>query len=152
MPSLYEPFGSANEGLLAGTPVVARATGGLWVQVNSQTTCIAPTFYGALLAPTHSQLSTGILYREQYDEAKSATEWRKVFGADPYARRSLPLFESIVVAAHEALSASVLLCNDNEAYHTMVVHGLGEARKLSWSRAAGLYQKVYDRAVGRKVR
>ncbi len=33
MPSLYEPFGAASEGYAAGTPVVARGTGGLWMQV-----------------------------------------------------------------------------------------------------------------------
>ena len=33
MPSFYEPFGAATEAYLAGTPVIARATGGLTGQV-----------------------------------------------------------------------------------------------------------------------
>ena len=70
MPSLYEPFGSANEGLLSGTPIVARGTGGLWIQVNSACPVTVPPFYGAMRLDGKREFPTGILFREEFPDAR----------------------------------------------------------------------------------
>ena len=65
MPSLYEPFGAATEPYLAGTPVVARATGGL----TDQVTDIA----------ANPDRATGFLYREQIPASVDVAEnWQRI--------------------------------------------------------------------------
>jgi glycogen synthase len=149
MPSLYEPFGSANEGLLSGTPVVARATGGLWVQVNSACTVTVPSFYGRLQLDGRRESPTGILFREKYPDDKAEKEWRRLLELPPSQRLQVPLFASIVKEAEAALKNAVSLFAQRETYARLMVNGLDEVRKLSWERAAEKYVQVYDVACTR---
>jgi glycogen synthase len=144
MPSLYEPFGSANEGLLSGTPVVARATGGLWVQVNSATPVSVPQFYGRLKLDGRQEFPTGILFREKYPDEKAKKEWRRLLEFPPAQRLQVPLFVSIVRSAEAALINAVTIFGRRDDYARLIVNGLEEVRKLSWERAAEKYVKVYD--------
>jgi glycogen synthase len=144
MPSLYEPFGSANEGLLSGTPIVARGTGGLWIQVNSACPVTVPPFYGALRLDGKRKFPTGILFRETYPDAKAGREWRRLLELPPAKRRTVPLFGSIVRAAGTALNNAIGLYAEPKNYAQLIVNGLAEVKKLSWERAAGKYLQVYD--------
>ena len=144
MPSLYEPFGSANEGLLSGTPIVARGTGGLWIQVNSACPVTVPPFYGALRLDGRRKLPTGILFRETYPDAKAGREWRRLLELPPAKRRTVPLFGSIVRSAGAALYNAIGLYAQPEIYAQLIVNGLAEIKELSWERAARKYLQVYD--------
>jgi glycogen synthase len=149
MPSLYEPFGSANEGLLSGTPVVARGTGGLWVQVNSACPVTVPSFYGRLQLDGKREFPTGILFREDYPDQKAAAEWRRLLELPPAQRLQVPLFASIVQSAEAALKNAAGIFNRREEYARLILNGLAEIRKLSWERAAKKYVQVYDVACTR---
>ena len=70
MPSLYEPFGMANEYYLKGVPVVARATGGIIQQVVPLRGC--SSFSTAVQKQikhyySHASEPSGILFRESDD-------------------------------------------------------------------------------------
>jgi glycogen synthase len=144
MPSLYEPFGSVNEGLLSGTPVVARGTGGLWVQVNSACPVKVPSFYGRLQLDGKREFPTGILFREEYPDVKAEQEWRRLLELPPAQRLQVPLFASLVRSAENALKNAAGLFTRREEYARLMVNGLEEVRKLSWDRAAEKYVQVYD--------
>jgi glycogen synthase len=144
MPSLYEPFGSANEGLLSGTPIVARGTGGLWVQVNSATSVAVPSFYGHLQLDGRREFPTGILFREKYPDVKAEKEWRRLLELPPAQRLQVPLFASLMRSAEAALKNACGIFARREEYARLMLNGLEEVRKLSWERAAKKYVQVYD--------
>jgi glycogen synthase len=148
MPSLYEPFGSATEGIASGTPVIARATGGLWVQVESAHPVTPPQFYGSVLSrsPADPRDVTGILYREEYPLASSEIEWARLCALPVSRRERSPLFESIVQAAHTALENAVELYKDRAAYSSMITCGLNSLETFDWNFAIAKYRKVYDMA------
>ena len=149
MPSLYEPFGSANEGLLSGAPIVARGTGGLWVQVNSAAPVAVPSFYGRLQLDGRREFPTGILFREKYPDVKAEKEWRRLLELPPAQRLQVPLFASLVRSAEAALKNAAGLFQRPEEYARLIANGLDEVRKLSWERAAKKYVQVYDVACTR---
>jgi glycogen synthase len=149
MPSLYEPFGSANEGLLSGTPVVARGTGGLWIQVNSACPVPVPGFYGNLGLQGDRQAPTGILFREDYPDRAAGKEWRRLLELPPEKRMEVPLFAAIVRSANSALENAVDLYGRPDVYARMIDNGLREVQAFSWERAAKKYQRVYDTATSR---
>ncbi|MCL2183124.1 MAG: glycogen/starch synthase [Chitinispirillia bacterium] len=130
MPSFYEPFGAATEGLMLGTPVVARATGGLQVQVRP---------YGA--CPPYDTGATGILYREEGDEG-----WKEILESPVAGRVKVPLYQSMVDAALGALSAAEAVFADPDLYGRMVVNGMDSLRSFSWDAAVCKYRRVYDAA------
>lgn len=144
MPSMYEPFGSANEGLLSGTPIVARGTGGLWVQVNSACPVTVPSFYGPLELDGRRGSPTGVLFREEYPDGKAEREWRTLLERPPAQRPGMPLFDSLVRSALTALRNAATLFGREEEYARLIVNGLSEMKKLSWDRAARKYVQVYD--------
>ena len=149
MPSLYEPFGSANEGLLSGTPIVARGTGGLWVQVNSACPVTVPSFYGRLQLDGKREFPTGILFREKYSDHKAEAEWRRLLELPPAQRLQVPLFASLVRSAEAALKNAKGIFTRRDEYARLMLNGLDEIRKLSWERAAKKYVQVYDVACTR---
>jgi len=151
MPSLYEPFGSANEGMAAGTPVIARGTGGLWIQVNSALPVTIPAFYGNLPLDGNSERPTGILFREKYPDVAAGKEWRQLLKLSPTKRKNLPLFESLVVSAHAALESAIVLYSRPDEYAKLVLNGLEEVKKFSWERAAKKYREVYKVAAERGI-
>jgi glycogen synthase len=149
MPSIYEPFGSANEGLLSGTPLVARATGGLWVQVNSATPVKVPSFYGMMGLDNTKGPPTGILYREADGDEETGIAWRNLLDLPVREREGLPLYESLVNAAHGGLKNAISLYSRPEKYARLLVNCVKEVQKFSWDKAAGKYRQLYDVATNR---
>jgi glycogen synthase len=148
MPSLYEPFGSANEGFLAGTPVVARGTGGLWLQIDPMSPVDVPSFYGRMQIGKSGGRPTGILYREQYPDTDAALEWQTLLDLPPEERVTVPLFQAITAAACGALKQAIDLWKNPEDYARMIANGLEQVQTLSWAGAAGKYRRIYDIASG----
>ena len=151
MPSLYEPFGSANEGLMNGTPVVARATGGLWLQVNSVAPVKVPAFYRNLPLTGKNGNPTGILYREEYPDHLASLEWRDLLELPPSKRRGMPLYESLVDAAHCALLQTIEIEAQPDKYAALICNGIREVGKFSWVKAAEKHIQVYDVATNRGI-
>jgi glycogen synthase len=149
MPSMYEPFGSANEGLMNGTPVVARATGGLWLQVNSLAPVNVPAFYRDLPLTGKNGKPTGILYREEYPDHLASREWRDLLELPPAKRRGMPLYESLVDAAHAALLQALEIGAQPGAYGALIYNGIREVNRFSWVKAAQKHMQVYDVATNR---
>ena len=130
MPSLYEPFGAATEAYLAGTPVVARATGGLTGQVVD---------YG------EDQLNaTGILFREKLPLGSS---WPAIMHApNPQARVGIPLYAMMAEALYDALQEAAGLWRNSRAYAGLLANLYPKAVSFSAGRAAAEYRALYDTA------
>lgn len=138
MPSLYEPFGGANEAYLAGMPVVARATGGLIQQVLDD----------------EPRNATGVLFREEPVD-DPASGWREIVAgdydpADPgkdrlASRLEIPLYRRMVDGLTEALERGVSLYGDQEAYSRTVWNGWRHLEGFTWRRAAAGYRSLYRR-------
>ena len=137
MPSLYEPFGAATEPYLSGTPVVARATGGLVQQVVD---------IGA--DPLHG---TGLLFREDVAGLEDlGGQWKKVQRAGgPAERMEQPLYSAVVDALVAALTRACGIYQDEPpSYARMLSCLYGQAAKFSWDRTVRGYQAMYDTAMG----
>jgi glycogen synthase len=146
MPSFYEPFGAASEGFLNGTPLFARATGGLLAQVKPDKSFTVPERYSSILGDDEKGLPNGILYREACDEQQAQRHWRPLLEMPPAERAENPLYCAMVDAAHKALQEAVACCNDTGRYAAMIYEGLFSVRRFTWSRAAVKYRKMYDAA------
>jgi glycogen synthase len=136
MPSLYEPFGAATEPFLAGTPVVARATGGLAEQV--------------LDVDAGSTKATGLLFHEKVPRGTDlAQEWRRIQEApNPSSRKASILYETLTEALVETLVRAIGIYQTDPARYARMLAGLyDQAKRFSWKRAVQRYEKVYDRAV-----
>ncbi len=129
MPSFYEPFGAATEAYLAGTPVVARATGGLLDQVND--------------FRRRQSTATGLLFREKLPLGSS---WPSIITAPtPEERVGIPLYAMMAEALFEALQqAAALWRDDRVAYSRMLVNLFAKAMEFSGSASAKGYQEIYD--------
>lgn len=155
MCSLYEPFGGATEGYAVGTPVVARATGGLIQQVapypggsfSRAVRTRAGRYHGREAAPS------GFLFREPdlpWDEQISG--WQRIvecaYGEDGDRvgdRVGTPLFDALVREATWALEEAIeLYVNDPLAYGQMIASGFAMLTRFSWDRAVREYQRLYD--------
>ena len=154
MPSLYEPFGMANEFYLNGTSAIGRATGGIIQQ-------IAPWRGGASFSSAvehranrwHSTSThpTGILYREPDDLSTAAADWQALNTAayDPTGgspnrvteRLAYPLFNHMISELALALSDSLRLYRDHPPlYLRMISEGVSYIqRTFSWQRTAQQY-------------
>lgn len=128
MPSLYEPFGAATEAYLAGTPVVARATGGLTGQVVD---------YG------EDQLNaTGILFREKLPLGSS---WPAIMqAATPHDRVGIPLYAMMAEALYDALQEAAGLWRNSRAYAGLLANLYPKAVSFSAGKAAAGYRALYD--------
>jgi glycosyltransferase involved in cell wall biosynthesis len=133
MPSFYEPFGAATEGFIYGTPVVARATGGLTVQVR-------PLKGGSVGA------ATGLLYRESAGDEQACAGWRDILDAPVDRRIMIPLYQSMVDEAFKALSEAADIYADGARYGRMMVNCMDGLRDFSWETAAAKYRRVYEAA------
>lgn len=136
MPSLYEPFGAATEAYLAGTPVVARSTGGLVQQVIDFES-----------DPDHA---TGLRYREMIPAwVKPDDDWRKIQERrHPVARMSIPLYGAQVQALAAALTRAGSLYRDGVVYGRMLANLFPQVQRFSWQRAAAECRALYELAVG----
>ncbi|MDR0306329.1 MAG: glycogen/starch synthase [Chitinispirillales bacterium] len=148
MPSFYEPFGAATEGFMHGTPVIARATGGLWVQVKPAGEVHIPKFYNGLFRCEEcTEQSTGLLYREPIDGAEAQKGWKECLeAASTASRMKSHFYQSMVREASDSLSKAVEIYADNQAYGRMVLNGVEQLRRFSWVKAVEKYRKVYDTA------
>lgn len=153
MCSFYEPFGSATEGYAVGTPVVARATGGLIQQIvpypGRSLTAAVKTLSGRYHQP--SDPPTGFLYREPDGKSKETErEWRQMFHPagqhDRVAERStIPLFQAMADQAATALQDALELYEtDQTQYGTMILNGLSMLEKFSWEKAVQHYQEIFE--------
>ena len=146
MPSFYEPFGAATEGMISGTPVVARATGGLWIQVEACNEVYVPPFYGDLFKHKGTkQCATGILFREQYPEQISEKEWSNILKQPLRERAASALYEAIVESAYRALENAAGIFVDPSRYGPLIANGIKSISDFSWAGSVEKYRKVYDR-------
>ncbi len=136
MPSIYEPFGGATEPYLCGTPVVARATGGLVQQVFD--------------ADQHPNRATGILFREEMGQTAGLGEqWRAIeLAEDPSLRLRVPIYAAMVEALADALSrACDIYRSEPQVYAHMLSRLYDQTQLFSWDRACQEYRELYDLAV-----
>lgn len=155
MGSLYEPFGGATEGYAVGTPVVARATGGLVQQVvpypgesvNDVVRSLSNQFYEESDAPT------GFLFHESGLSAQETAQgWREILacgylpeGDRLTERLNIPLFRSMVQAAEGALQEAIQLYqHDQTGYANMIYQGFHMLDRFSWDQAVREYQEVFS--------
>jgi glycogen synthase len=156
MPSLYEPFGGATEGYAVGTPVVARATGGLVQQIapypvgslGLSVRRVTDTFHTRGAAPT------GFLFREPIMLDKDVTTgWAQIIACDytpPETTRiqdrvGIHLFDAIVQEAAWTMRDAIELYVDHpRQYAQMIANGFAMLKRFSWERAVREYQRVYD--------
>ncbi len=144
MPSFFEPYGSVSEAFNAGTPVCARAAGGLRDQIIA---------IGSETA-THNGKSVdaanGIVYREEFPLEASGGAWREMLSLAPSARMQSPLFSSIVQATQSALMTCAQVRAHNNDYMSMVKGALNSEYQNSWENAAESYSKLYSAALQKK--
>jgi len=146
MPSLYEPFGSVSEGLLHGTPLIARATGGLLSQIIPESASAIPTMHRMFFPPHVSDYPNSILYREQCSDAVASSSWRALLNASLEKRAENPLYEAMVEAATAALMRAATIYSQPSEYGRMVLQGLRSVQSTTWERAVKKYRAVYDAA------
>jgi glycogen synthase len=138
MPSLYEPFGAATEGYMNGTPVIGRATGGLISQVISSV-----PFGGRMHQPAGSRHATGILFREAYHLPLTGNEWRRLLSTPVNKRTNVPLYQSMVDAAAQALVEAIKVYRNEKEYAKMIASGIGLLGKFRWALSARSYRMMY---------
>ncbi len=158
MPSLYEPFGMANEFYLNGTVGIGRATGGIIQQIVPLQ---SPSCYSQAAQSRarrwHASSSppTGILFREsdQLDSsvddfrAINAVGYKATSSRDRVKERSrYMLFQAMSNELRISLNDGVhLFVEEPEQYYKMLVNGIQFIqRSISWDRAA----HEYVRSVG----
>ncbi|RMH02993.1 MAG: hypothetical protein D6704_13225 [Nitrospirae bacterium] len=154
MCSFYEPFGGATEGYAVGTPVVARATGGLIQQVVPYpSACCTPTVR-RLSRQFHkpSAHPTGFLFREPALPSASVIKgWRAIIrcryrphGDRLRDRLELPLFQVMAQEAARAIQDAIALYRSAPIeYARMVVAGFHLLSRFSWDRTVSQYRAVY---------
>lgn len=159
MCSLYEPFGGATEGYLVGTPVIARATGGLVQQVAPYPAGSLSLAARRLADRFHPRQAppSGFLFREpDLPYAEVIAGWQKIVDcaylrSEPRGdrvadRRGTPLFEAMVQEAAWALQDAIdFFSRDPLGYARMIANGFEMLNLFSWDRSVREYQRVYDR-------
>lgn len=131
MPSLYEPFGAATEAYLAGTPVIARATGGLTDQVTDYN--------------ESKSRATGFLFREKLPLGAS---WPALAMAGPDERVGIPLYAAMAEALYDSLrKAAAVYAKRPTSYGRMLANLYSKTETFAADRAAAGYQALYDLAV-----
>jgi glycogen synthase len=151
MPSLYEPFGMANEFYLNGTVGIGRATGGIVQQIVPQRGIVsfsssveerASRWYSPETPPT------GFLYHETDGLPSEGDDWRAINAAAyerngggrdrVQERRQYPLFQSMAQELYRTLDDAAGVARDQPAvYYRLLAAGIGHIQKnFSWNRAA----------------
>jgi len=155
MCSLYEPFGGATEGYAVGTPVVARATGGLVQQVVPYPSVALNAAVRSLSDQFHreSDAPTGFLFRESGLAVKETAQgWSAILdcaywpeGDRLTERLGIPLFQSMVQATEGALTNAIELYQTDQAgYAQMIYHGFHMLDRFSWDQAVREYQGIFS--------
>lgn len=157
MPSLYEPFGAANEFYLNGTVGIGRATGGIVEQVVPLQT--APSYsqaveLRAMRRHDRNASPTGLLYREPDGLPSVREDWQAInvgaydkTGGTPdrvEERRQYPLFDEMARGLEGALrDAALVYVQDRPLYYRMLAAGTNHIRRgFSWETAAASYLKA----------
>ena len=155
MCSFYEPFGGATEGYAVGTPVVARATGGLVQQVAPYSSpCLTPEVK-RLAEPFHTTLEapTGFLFREPALKRNDVVAgWRKIIDREYWPdgdrvadREGTLLFDAMVDQAAQALTDAIDLYVHNQgAYARMIYNGFKVLDRFSWDTSVQGYQSLVN--------
>ncbi|HJW90569.1 MAG TPA: glycogen/starch synthase [Anaerolineales bacterium] len=159
MPSLYEPFGMANEFYLNGTLGIGRATGGILQQIVPLRS--AASFSHAVQTRTQlwygaSAFPTGLLYRERDDLPSAVMDWQAI-NASQYdlngssldriqGRQPLSLIKAMVKELQLAILDGVYLFQERpELYYQMLIEGVAYIqRTFSWERSAQAYARYLD--------
>ncbi|MFP4418325.1 MAG: glycogen/starch synthase [Chitinispirillaceae bacterium] len=145
MPSFYEPFGAATEGFLHGTPVIARATGGLISQVNSVIKIQLPAFYGHFASREATDAKpNGILYREETFDENASEQWRTILSLSVERRDEVPIYNRMVDAASQALETALSVYHDQVRYATIIRNGMDSLHRFSWESSVNRYRTIYD--------
>jgi glycosyltransferase involved in cell wall biosynthesis len=160
MPSLYEPFGMANEFYLAGGCVgIGRATGGNLEQIVPLRATSAFSRAVQARADRYHGLSahpTGILFREKDDIATARSDWQAInnalydrTGGSPSRlkqRRSFAVFQELAHELRIAVEDGIRVYRrEPELYYRMLAEGVAHIqRTFSWQRAG----QEYARKVG----
>ena len=159
MPSLYEPFGMANELYAVGCVGIARATGGNIEQVVPYRDCESFTpaveararrFHASSAAPT------GILFREEDGIPTARADWDAInaAGYDPAGgapsrvqeRRAYPLFDEMARQLRLAIEDGIRVYRDPALYYRMLAAGVEHVQAtFSWELAG----RAYAAKVGR---
>ena len=155
MCSLYEPFGGATEGYVVGTPVVARATGGLVQQVcpypsacfTDEVRRIASRYHESFDSPS------GFLFREPDLKPKDVTGgWQKIVecgywpDGDRLADRAgTLLFEAMTKQASQALMDAIdVYTHSQVTYATLIHNGFKMLNRFSWEDSVQRYQALVN--------
>lgn len=154
IPSLYEPFGMANEFYLNGTVGIGRATGGIIQQIVPLRS--VSSFSEAVRKRTDkwhniSAPPTGILFREK-DEIKSVVDDWMGMNATSYLsdntgydrveeRRKYSLFVSMSHELKLSITDGIkIYINHPEIYFKMVREGMNYIKRIfSWEKTAQQY-------------
>lgn len=154
MPSLYEPFGMANEFCLNGTVAIGRATGGILQQIVPIRS--VPSFDKAVQIRANAWHArgdppTGFLFREAerystnetYWQAINATDYR-IDGSYPdriEQRKRIPLFKAMAKALETCITDAVALYQSQpQQYCQLIVNGITYIQNnFSWDQAAQEY-------------
>jgi glycogen synthase len=155
MPSLYEPFGMANEFYLDGGCVgIGRATGGNLEQIVPLRG--ASAFSSAVRARANryhafSAHPTGILFRESDAIASAVTDWTGINSAEynkqggsptrVEQRQQYPVFRAMVDELRLAIEDGIRVYTQEPGlYYRMLSEGVAHIqRTFSWHRAAQEY-------------
>lgn len=158
MPSLYEPFGMANEFYLNGTVGIGRATGGLLQQIVPLRE--ASSFNQAVKQRAdrwHEETAppTGILYRERDNFPSAIEDWREINEAKYKTskkmrnrlqqRRMFPLFNSMTNELLLGIKDGVRVYDDQrDLYYKMLTEGIAYIQhRFSWKQAAKEYLAIF---------
>lgn len=154
MPSMYEPFGMANEFYLKGCVGIGRATGGILEQIVPLRGAAAFSRAVQRRAERFHPMSarpTGILFREPDDLDSTLEGWTRINDAGYKAegcsrveeRRRYPLFRAITRELRVSIEDGVRVYLEQPAlYCQMLAEGVGYIqRTFSWPRAAQEYAR-----------
>ena len=157
MPSLYEPFGGANEFYLNGTVGIGRATGGLIQQIVPLWAVSSFSHNAQKLAQRwHSQSSapTGLLFREKNNIKSIVDDWEGINKAKydissssndrVLQRKQYTTFNEIVHELYLCIKDGVRIYQQEnpDLYYKMVRDGIIFIQNsFSWERAAQEYTR-----------
>jgi len=157
MPSLYEPFGMANEFYLSGGCVgIGRATGGNLEQIvplYASSACSRAVRERAARFHSLSSHPTGILYRERDDIASAKKDWSGINDAQydtagrcpsrVEQRRSFIVFQEMANELRTAIEDGIRVYRrEPELYYRMLAGGITHIqRTFSWQRAGQEYAR-----------
>jgi glycogen synthase len=158
MPSLYEPFGMANEFYLNGTMGIGRATGGILQQIIPYRE--AGSFSQAVRLRSDRWFSdddkpTGLLYREPDNIPSALDDWKAINMVGNFQnvdsvswielRRRLPLFNSMVDELLKCFHDAVdLFINNRNLYFRMLAEGHTYIdQNFTWKASANEYSNYF---------